>query len=302
MPTYECIQCKYQTTRRNDYTKHLETLSHQELMQKDLSLLCECCNKVFATKRTLSKHKTSNRYNQHLNNNKIITEIQKISEQTQKLSVKIDKQDIATQNISTKITKINRSVNNYNRSVMRILKEDYSNNPALEELTNDEIILAIEQEYKEKYVENIKSEDDARLQKKILADFENNKMTDVIGKIILNFIKKESKEHQSVFNTDFSRSNYATKTNENWLNDKLGLKFKDLVLKPLVNVINKIITSYDYYLIRCAKNNKLDNDVYNHLVDNKIKLLDFIDYVKEPKNQEQIIYKISPQLQLEYAK
>ena len=289
MPTYECEQCKYQTTRRSNYNKHIETKIHQGLPQQEVSFLCECCNKCFSTDQSLNRHKTTPKYMNYIEKKAMGEEIHGIKKQLNETNIKVN-------TLSNKVTK-------YNRSVMRILKEDYSNNPALEELTKDEIILALEQEYKEKYVEQIHSDEDAKLQKKIIADFENNKITNVMGKIILNFIKKESKELQSVFNTDFSRSNYATKTKENWLNDKLGLKFKELVLKPIINTINKVVTNYDNYLVRCAKKNKnnLDTELCNHIVDNKIKLLDFIDYFNEPKNQEQIIYKISPRLQLEYA-
>jgi succinate dehydrogenase flavin-adding protein (antitoxin of CptAB toxin-antitoxin module) len=84
--------------------------------------------------------------------------------------------------------------------------------------------------------------------------YENNKLTQHLGNIIISQYKKLKPEDQSMWNTDPSRETFvirdsqkieSNKTGLIWENDKRGIKINDYIIKPLLGQIKKMIADYD---------------------------------------------------------
>jgi hypothetical protein len=97
------------------------------------------------------------------------------------------------------------------------------------------------------------------LQKEIIKDYKSGSFTKYISDTILKNIKKDDITIQSVFNTDYSRLNYAIKISKRkWDEDKAGSKFIELVITPTLTCINNLLEEY-----RTDLSNKHDNSRYN---------------------------------------
>ena len=98
-----------------------------------------------------------------------------------------------------------------------------------------------------------------RLQKEIVKDYKSGSFIKYICDTILKNIKKNDISTQSVFNTDYSRLNYAIKTSKRkWDEDKAGSKFIELVITPTLTCINNLLDEY-----RTDLSNKYDNAKYD---------------------------------------
>ena len=84
----------------------------------------------------------------------------------------------------------------------------------------------------------------------IIKDFKDGNFIKYISEIILSIIKKDDPSKQSIWNTDSSRLNYAIKLSVNkWSEDKSGLKFSDLVIKPTLLQIKILLDEYKKYIL-----------------------------------------------------
>jgi len=84
----------------------------------------------------------------------------------------------------------------------------------------------------------------------IIKDFKDGNFIKYISEIILSIIKKDDPSKQSIWNTDSSRLNYAIKLSVNkWSEDKSGLKFSDLVIKPTLIQIKILLDEYKKYIL-----------------------------------------------------
>jgi len=186
--------------------------------------------------------------------------------------------------------------NNFNRSVMTILTQDYANNPALMQIERDEFIKELEIEYESKLIT-----EDCKLQQLIISDFKNKRLNDTIAKLILKFVKKDDLKLQSIFNTDSSRGNYATKLEQAWLSDKLGLKLRDIIITPVIEYIidslQPLREEVEKQLLINKKKPSLERSDF--IMNNSHFIMEVNYSLVKKRTHDQILYKISPQLQLD---
>ena len=326
---YSCESCKYNTRDISNYNKHLETKKHIKNSQfNELKVKVEKLEELeerneIKINNALTKQQKFNKNVINLIENKtkqIEDKTKQIEDKTElKLNDAITKQnkfnktvinliENKTKQIEDKTKQIenntNLKINNaitkqkkFNKSVLTVLKEEFSNNPALEKIDEKDFIKELELEYECKI-----SDKDCKLQLLIIKDYKNKRLIDTICKIILKFIKKEELSLQSIFNTDCSRGNYATKLETTWLNDKFGMKFRDIILSPIIEYIIDALEPLRNKIVKMTELNRKSPsmDKSDYIMENSNSLLELNCMLVKKKTYEQIIYKLSPQLQLQF--
>lgn len=112
------------------------------------------------------------------------------------------------------------------------------------------------------------------LHKKIIKNYKVGELFKYICETILINIKTGDIKEQSVFNTDYSRLNYAIKISKRmWNEDKAGVKFIKLVIMPTLECINNMMNEYRAHL---SKKYELVKDKYLYDSDENKQLLDEI--------------------------
>jgi hypothetical protein len=219
MTIHTCKYCNYSTQRTTLYNKHLLTIKHKKNIPK----------KVVNNKEGFD------------NKDILIDKIDSLAKQNKYLQEKIElleksNQELKeTNNINTnKIVKEARSIK---KSILTILNTNFKDTPSIDYIDESMFKKELELEY------NCKIDDkDNKLFMRIFNDYERKKLIQTLSNLILKFIKKEDQKHQSVFNIDSARGNYATKIEDYWLNDKSGVQLKkytlDMVIKFLLNVLD----------------------------------------------------------------
>ena len=211
MPIYNCECCNYETPNITNYKRHVLTQKHinndKFVRLKDEINTLKNDTKIINDKVNNLKDNTK-KINLTVNNLKDNTT--KINEKVNNLKDNTKKINLTVNNLKdeTKI-QINNAVikqNKFNRSVMTILTQEFAQNPSLEKINEEDFIKELELEYNAKV-----NDKDCKLQLLIIQDFKNKRLIDTISKLILKFVKKEETSLQSIFNTDCSRGNYATK-------------------------------------------------------------------------------------------
>jgi hypothetical protein len=180
---------------------------------------------------------------------------------------------------------------NSSHNLIKYLMLYHKDVPPLEQLTNDKCKEILEQNYNidsktgKEHIKNIDNNcklNDYILHRKILYDYITNDFLNIIKQIILKTIKKIDNNLQSIYNTDSNRLNYVIKSSiNNWIEDKSGINFITLVIKPILTKILDLL--YEYISIskkelkRYEDNSKITNNKINMInmkLDNLYKNID----------------------------
>ena len=265
---HKCELCNFENSRQSYYLKHLETEKH--IKNKHLHEMLEE-KKIIATSLDEIKE------NQVKNDKKLNKKLKQISNEVKEVKTIAEK------------TKI------YSQRCLRFLNEQYKNNPPLP-YPGDEYCLGeifkhfniTEKDYKET----------TKLEEKIIYYYSKNKLAESLIQILLPILKKDDPTKQSVFNTDSTRNNFATKYEDEWKPDKAGLYLNKQIIKPFCNVIIEIITLYRDDFKQEVKNNeeKYKGDKIFDAYDELQRINTCLCGIKDSKLYDSIIYKLSSNL------
>jgi hypothetical protein len=152
------------------------------------------------------------------------------------------------------------------KSLIKYLMLNHSNAPALEQMSSAQSKQILYKDY------NVnESDNNYTLHMKLLKDYKNKTIIDKIKTSILNNIQKKEHTEQSIYNTDLTRLNYIIKTNlYNWIEDKSGIHFDKLVIKPILDTIINLMKEYREYIT--TKKGKIED---------KMKELEEVKFLKE---------------------
>ena len=270
-----CDVCKYTTLNISHYKKHLLTQKHQKNLHMDLLNF-----KLNQNKKLKDEMKDEIK-------NEIKDEIK--TEITTEVNTNIEH---IKQDINTAI----RKQNVFNKSIMSVLTQDYNSNPTLTKIDKNEFNKELELEYKCKI-----NDKNYKLQQLIISDFKNKRLIDTVSRLMLKFVKKDDLKLQSVFNTDVSRCNYATKMEKAWLHDKFGLKLREIILTPIIEyVIDSLQPLREEVERQLVINKKTPSMERSDFIMNNSHFLMEVNYnLVKKRTHDQILYKIAPQLHLD---
>ena len=240
----ECIICKYSTTKLSNFNKHLETESHISKKLKHDSFIdsrrknkIKRENKIFKelSEQILEQTKILQEQN-NLIREEFTEKLEKIEEENNKTNEKVDE-------ISNKVTDIKTGVKKLVDCVDFLT--EYSNDAnVIAKLTEQEIseMLKIDE-----YKKNKKTK--FALQELLLCKIEGKQLPEHLCNIIANHYIKKNPLEQGLWASDTARLTYVIMqlSNDNkkqWVRDKKGELFKELIANPLVMKIRDLFNEY----------------------------------------------------------
>ena len=259
-----CEMCDYATKYSSDFTKHQRSRKHQsktrpsENLTDDRRFTCSECGNSYTRRSNLSRHRLQckknymmithdyqdgldlTEYNETENYKKseetvnipasvLIKMLEDFQEKEKKLIDIIDKQKHQNNNYGT--------INNMNNNTfMMHITQNYNEAPPLKSLTTDEL-LAIEH-YPDK-----------DLLDAISFYYAHKEFPKYIAELIVQVYKKEDPAEQSLWSSDVARLSYIIrrqlKNNKHiWDKDSRGLTIIQVVIKPILEFIDKEIMKY----------------------------------------------------------
>ena len=271
MEAYYCKGCKYYTTKLSHFKDHIESLKHSDQVGKDDEItdystfkktiyVCPTCDNVYGSKQYLQTHEAKS----HDENNVFKKEIDELKE-----VIKIkDKQLNGKEKQLTKaldIAQVNSKTANASMNMLKYAQTYLNDAEPLEELTGKDVLEAIK--YKNPKGTEPKNE---IYVKTAIHKFTHNIFPNFIGDMIVEHYQPKTKADANVIATDTSRLCFIvmqkiTKKDKNkteekeWINDKSGKKFTELVLKPIINAVKETLIEF----IEFKKKKELnDNSLY----------------------------------------
>lgn len=265
---HKCKICNFENSRQSYYLKHLETDKH--IKNKHLHEMLE-------EKKIIAISLDEIKDNQIKNDKKLDKKLKQISNEVKEVKTIAEK------------TKI------YSQRCLRFLNEQYKNNPPLIYPGNEYCLGEI---FKHFNITNKDYKETSKLEEKILYYYSKNKLAESLIQILLPILKKDDPTKQSVFNTDSTRNNFATKYEDEWKPDKAGIYLNKQIIKPFCNIIVEIMTSYRNDFKQEVKNNeeKYKGEKIFDAYDELQKINTCLCGIKDSKLFDSIIYKLSSNL------
>ena len=268
MEVYFCKCCKYFTETEWNFKLHLKSKKHVANSlddNNDIDIedykqtihVCPTCDNIYTSKQSLQYHEP-----------RCCTEVQILKKENDELKEVIKKKDDVHAKQLTKaldIAQINSKTANASMNMLKYAQAYLNDAEPLEELTGKDVLQAI------KYKNPKKTETKNEAYVKIaIHKFSHGIFPNFIGDMIVEHYQPKTKSEANVIATDTSRLCFIvmqkiTKKDKNkteekeWINDKSGKKFTELVLKPIINAVKETLIEF----IEFKKKKELnDNSLY----------------------------------------
>lgn len=255
---YYCKSCKYYTIVLSNYKVHLASKKHAEnctinddklgeKFKKIQIFCCNTCDNFYMSNQALKKHKE--KCAELVNTDDLINEIKELKHEletktTQLISkeTQLDKAlDIAKESSQTANTSMN---------MLKYAQLYLPDVQPFEALTVETVFLLLGY----KNPKNLEAKNETYV-KMAIHKFDHGKFSDFIGNMIVEYYKPKSPKDANLISTDTSRMCFIImqkipqkdkdKTEQKeWINDKSGKRFTELVLKPLFEVLKETLTHY----------------------------------------------------------
>ena len=294
---YTCVPCDFKSDNKTNYKIHLSTSKHK--LNKSNTLKCNYCKYNTIKKSDYERHLTSKK---HLKNSSI--EKNKISVQDLIDKVKDGVKEEVKETIEVLVNKIT-DTNNINtnkivkearvmkKSVLSLLNTHFKDTPSIDYIEQKPFFKALEEEY------NAKINDGTdKLFMRIFTDYNKKKLIKTLSDLILKFVKKDNQKFQSVFNIDSARSNFATKIDDFWLNDKKGLQLRKFTVDKVVHFMIDVLEVFRLQLVEIRKENIKNptSERNDYLMENQTLLLEVVSFLTNSNTYTKIITQLSPNL------
>lgn len=262
MENYYCNVCVYYTDDLDNFKKHLLSKKHSNSIPNDIRnpqefkrkiFCCENCNNVYLSNQSLQNH-YKKQHTVLLKDQQTIAELKEV--------IKMKDQQL---NKALDIAKVNSKTTNTTINILKYANLHLHDAEPLEELAGDDLFDAI----KYKNPKGTESKNEAYV-KTVIHKFKNGAFAKYIGDMIIEHYKPTKKSDANVIATDTSRlcfiimQKVKDKTEKKeWINDKSGKKFTELVLRPVINAIKEILIEF----ISFKNGKKMDECLLNQLTD-----------------------------------
>jgi hypothetical protein len=273
---HHCCVCNYGTDRKEYFEKHILTKKHQ--------------------KNILNETDNNKDKDKDLCGNIMLTVV-KNQEELAKQNEELKREIIELKRINNFNTnKIVKEAREVKKSILTILNTKFRDTPSIDYIKEDEFINELQLEYKSKV-----DIDDDTLFMRIFRDYEKKILHQTIANIILKIIIKDDKKKQAVFNIDYARGNFATKTDDYWMNDKKGFELKKYTLKVAIEYMIKILDVFRQRLYIITEKNKKNTDpeLMDYFILNQKRMYDVSSFITNPSTHSKILMLLCPELRFD---
>lgn len=314
MPKFECKSCDYSSTRSADLERHKMTKKHianielaleavtkqkNELEKiksissesyKDSSdeeiidvLSCKFCNKKFSHKQSKYRHEKSC-HRKNLFDDCADKDISKFIQYMMDKDKEILKLHdiIATQ----------ASASGKSASTLSYIVKHFNKAPPIKKLGNKEAIKLLEYDVPENYT----SAD------MFVYKHKSKILHEHLGKIIVNEYKTKNPGDQSFWNSDSARLSFIVRQAINlegeWIADKSGLKIKNLIVSPMLDIVKEAMKKYVKEKGKLIENGNESID----LLDDMGNANEIITEIAQGHLHKEILKFISPHFNLDIKK
>ena len=277
MEAYYCNCCKYYTSGQRDFKLHLNSKKHRANSSNDIDEdsendgsdkyddvedykhkihVCPTCDNVYMSKQSLQNHEAKN----HTENDVLKKENEELKEALKAKDKQLGGKEKQL-NKALDIAQVNSKTANASMNMLKYAQTYLNDAEPLEELTGKDVLEAI------KYKNPKKTEPKNETYVKIaIHKFNHNIFPNFVGDMIIEHYQPKTKSEANVIATDTSRLCFIvmqkiTKKDKNkteqkeWINDKSGKKFTELVLKPIINAVKETLVEF----IEFKKKKELDD-------------------------------------------
>lgn len=242
---YLCEYCNKNFTKRNNYYRH------KKYRCKDKNVVNNSNDSINDLSYDISTSEQSD------NENNLKSNISQLKSLKEKLHEK-DKENVI---LKTKL-EMKTSENEFNRkltigagqtvnkslSAIAFVMQNYKNAQPLKEIPHEEFKRLVYQENYGKKLHKNKKVTDFEASEIITYFFKQNNLIDLLGNVIVSFYKETQRELQPLWVSDVSRKSFIVNKEcdgiNQWATDKSGVKVSEIIVKPLLVYIDKLMVSY----------------------------------------------------------
>ena len=268
---YNCECCNYYTYVLCNFKSHIESKKHtanvaklnvKVNMEKIKIYCCDNCNKIYKSKKALHYHK-NNCNNDKINkiNNKldqqnqqiqhIIQQNNQIQQNDQNQMIKtltefIDDYKTIVKDVLT-IAKENSKTANKSMSILKYAKLNLKDVTPFHTINCNEMPSVIG--YKNPKNTESKNEEYVKI---AIHKFNHHIFHSFVGEMIIEYYKPKRKMDANLIATDTSRLSFimmqkitkGKNEQKEWINDKSGKKFTELVLNPVIDAVKQTLIEF----------------------------------------------------------
>lgn len=306
---YFCMSCKYHTEILSHFKRHLQSSNHSEKSNVSLKnienfnnfktnlFFCNKCDNIYVSKNSLIRHQKTHReiigIDQITNEN--ITLKQELENAEKQLENKEKELKIKDKQLdkALDVAKVNSKTANTTTNMLKYAQLHYRDAEPLQRLTGDDLYNVI----KYKNPKNKETTNETYI-KTAIYNYTHGIFTNFVGNMIIEHYKPKIKNEANLIATDTSRLSFIIMQKiaekKEWISDKSGKKFTELVLTPVIDAIKGTLTAYINF-----KNTKEVNEKTLELM---TKCLELKRDIEVEKFTKQILRYVSPSFHFDNLK
>ena len=258
MEAYYCKCCGYYTVKLSRLKNHFLSKKHidqegEEDEIDDYSIfkktlyICPTCDDVYMSKRALQNHEKKCCLDTHVASLEDKIEVLEHELEIEKKDNNANKKRLDK---ALDIAQVNSKTANASMNMLKYAQTYLNDAEPLQELKGDDVLQAIK--YKNPKGTETKNEAYVKI---AIHKFTHGIFPNFIGDMIIEHYQPKTKSDANVIATDTSRLCFIvmqkiTKKDKNkteekeWINDKSGKKFTELVLKPIINAVKETLKEF----------------------------------------------------------
>ena len=309
MLVYDCKLCKFSSPYKKDYIRHTKTEKHIKNVNK--YHICKDCDYITPIKVNYTRHLLSKKHLKNIDKDnkdldedrnqqlkKIISEVNnelrdEVKEARETINILVNKMNLLENKNDKNTNAIIKEARTIKSSMLTMLNTYFKDTPSIEYIQQKPFFEALEEEYKAKI-----NDDTDKLFIRIFQDYEKKKLVKTLSDLILKFVKKDNQKFQSVFNVDSARSNFATKIDDFWLNDKKGIQLRKFTIDKVVSYMIDVLDVFRLRLVKMREENIKNPTTQrsDYIMKYQMILLEVVSFLTNSNTHTKIIMQLSPNL------
>ena len=285
---YECNYCDYTTSKKSDYTKHLNTQKHMKNMncraveidgnEKNATNICDICSKQFLTNSGLWKHKKkclfiNNEEPNHSQNTllsnvltpKMFLDILNQSKELQNVLIEQNKE------LQSKLLEQSQQLLEQNK---QIIEKNDEHHKQIIELAKKPSMVNSNNQFNLNFFLNETCKNAMNIQdfinsiKLTTHDFETTGrlgFVDGISRIFINELKRLEVERRPLHCTDVKRETVYVKDNDTWEKENLEKKKLKWAINSIAQLNLNQVQEWQQEYPECRENNTVANTRFNEM-------------------------------------